>query len=71
MCIRDSGKADKQLQSLLWSLDFCKISAGTHHTHNKEQHEPVSYTHLDVYKRQIGCSGTACNPVTDLQAVLF
>ena len=32
-------KADKQLQRLLWSLDFCKISAGTHHTHNKEQHE--------------------------------
>ena len=29
----------KQLQRLLWSLDFCKISAGTHHTHNKEQHE--------------------------------
>ena len=38
-CTFGNGKANKQLQRLLWSLDFCKISTGSHYTHNKEQHE--------------------------------
>ena len=56
MCIRDRGKA-----VLDWSMEHCQsLRADTHADNKIMQHllekngfTPVSYTHLDVYKRQV------------------
>ena len=38
---RTFGKceADKKLQCVFGLLDLCEVAAGTHHAHDKEQHE--------------------------------
>ena len=44
----DNVNARMQLVQMLW---------------NEKKYDPVSYTHLDVYKRQILWSGDWCQPV--------
>ena len=63
MCIRDSSYAMLQetgefvinltTQKLAFATDLCGVKSGRDTDKWKEAH-PVSYTHLDVYKRQAG-----------------
>jgi len=46
-----------QTQRDLEELDAQIILANTYHLYLRPGHEPVSYTHLDVYKRQAGAAG--------------
>ena len=50
--------------------DFLRTQGETHIKSGreyrwKEHDSPVSYTHLDVYKRQLGCNGNKHQPDAD------
>ena len=55
MCIRDSGYTAEQIASAM-STDINLVALKVAHLatlgYNLHALEPVSYTHLDVYKRQ-------------------
>ena len=53
MCIRDSHQADLVHMGGQHDLNLgCRID-DTHHIGDLIRIDPVSYTHLDVYKRQV------------------
>ena len=72
MCIRDSSGSDteksgrrirRQLCGYKQDMGFARVYKGQR-LHDKETCDPVSYTHLDVYKRQV--QGQAYGGMTDI-----
>ena len=75
MCIRDSGVPVNDLDEDEWHMlvhsYYASIAEIVMHNYPKPAalkyaHTPVSYTHLDVYKRQgkSGVGGCGCSNIT-------
>ena len=52
MCIRDSDLTDEEADALLAKVDEITAEKKAKEEEERKTAEPVSYTHLDVYKRQ-------------------
>ena len=63
MCIRDSFAVETKQLSVMLLISVIKYLIVVPDVKDFAQAAPVSYTHLDVYKRQaIPCTGRVLNP---------